>query len=135
MYNVVKRKQSILDDLDLDEVNGNGGSTGSRLPSRRGRGGRKDKQEGGGSPQISFFDGSGFDFRKNMSTSPSTSFSTTKSGSEGLSLDWALPIFENYVPGVLENGVKFEILFEIIRETVVVKDKLLGKLSNMTNAD
>jgi RAD54-like protein 2 len=114
LYNVVRKKQSILDDLDLDEVNG---SNSNDTKARNGRGKKTEKDN-----RIGFFDGGGFNFPKNHFGNIGT---YNKSGTEALSLDWALPVFENYEPGVLENGVKFEILFEIIKETVAVKDKLL----------
>lgn len=117
LYNVVKKKQSILDDLDLDEINGGSNDSKSKNSGARGRKDKKDLS------QISFFDGSGFNFPKNHFGSYGSS--SYRSGSEALSLDWALPIFENYEPGILENGVKFEILFEIIKESVAANDKLL----------
>jgi len=139
LYNVVRKKQSILDDLDLDEISTNADGSATKSKGRGvNKNQKKDLQASQQSDQISYFDGSGFNFPRNPypsyngGTGPSTN---SGKSDQALSLDWALPIFQNYQPGVLENGVKFEILFEIIKETVTFKDKLLVFSQSLLSLD
>ncbi|XP_050302168.1 uncharacterized protein LOC126740238 [Anthonomus grandis grandis] len=39
--------------------------------------------------------------------------------------DWALDLLRDYVPGLIENSAKFQILFCIIRESLALGDRLL----------
>jgi RAD54-like protein 2 len=132
LYNVVKKKQSILDDLDLDEVTAAADGSNSKP---KGRGGNKKKDPQTGQDQIAYFDGSGFNFPRSHYGSYSTNTSSSGRSDQSLSLDWAMPIFQNYEPGVLENGVKFEILFEIIKESVACNDKLLVFSQSLLSLD
>ncbi|CAH2007818.1 unnamed protein product [Acanthoscelides obtectus] len=43
----------------------------------------------------------------------------------GIPYDWAIDLLKNYVPGCIENSAKFEILFCIITESILLGDRLL----------
>nr|CAH7754303.1 unnamed protein product [Callosobruchus chinensis] len=43
----------------------------------------------------------------------------------GIPYDWAIELLKNYVPGCIENSAKFEILFCIITESILLGDRLL----------
>ncbi|VEN36357.1 unnamed protein product [Callosobruchus maculatus] len=43
----------------------------------------------------------------------------------GIPYDWAIELLKNYVPGCIENSAKFEILFCIIQESILLGDRLL----------
>jgi len=107
LYNVLRKKKSILEDLDIDDI---------RDDQVKRRPGRKKKES---NPNTS--EAPNFPFMAPSSSRVNTSGQPYQS----LSLDWASPIFENYSPGVLENGVKMEILFKILNECIAVEDKLL----------
>jgi len=48
-----------------------------------------------------------------------------KDGESAFNFEWSLNAFKGYVPNVLENGTKFELLFIIIQESLKAGDKLL----------
>ncbi|ODM94892.1 Helicase ARIP4 [Orchesella cincta] len=114
LWNVVKKNLDLEMDLDIDEVRTIVKPNKSRGTGRpRGRpplNGISLSSHGGGDQ----FDGPLF-----------AESSSYKAETSGISLEWAKPIFENYIPEVMENGVKFELLFQLLEETVAVGDKLL----------
>ncbi|XP_018335887.1 uncharacterized protein LOC108744551 isoform X2 [Agrilus planipennis] len=44
---------------------------------------------------------------------------------DGIPYDWAVELLKDYVPGIIENSAKMEILFCIIRESITLGDRLL----------
>ncbi|KAJ8301314.1 hypothetical protein KUTeg_020301, partial [Tegillarca granosa] len=55
---------------------------------------------------------------------PASPFGDRKS-EVSINYDWAREIFKDYTPGLLENGGKMVILFNIIEESLALGDKLL----------
>ncbi|KRT81472.1 helicase, partial [Oryctes borbonicus] len=43
----------------------------------------------------------------------------------GIPYDWAIELLKDYVPGIIENSAKMEILFCIIKESIALGDRLL----------
>nr|XP_022902490.1 uncharacterized protein LOC111415174 isoform X2 [Onthophagus taurus] len=43
----------------------------------------------------------------------------------GIPYDWAIELLKDYVPGIIENSAKLEILFCIIKESIALGDRLL----------
>lgn len=63
-----------------------------------------------------------------FTSSPSTSFAAnlrTLPKERLLDYSWAKPIFENYVPNILEKSVKMQLLFEMIDKIISRGDRLL----------
>jgi RAD54-like protein 2 len=46
-------------------------------------------------------------------------------GNGGLDPDWAKRMMDTYLPGLLENGAKFNLALSIIKESVLIGDKIL----------
>lgn len=120
LWNVVKKNLDLELDLDIEEVR----PVASRSKLRKGTGRPRGRPplNGLSMPRSSsqgendIFD----DCLLSLEDTPAP-----KNETSGISLEWAKPLFENYTPEVMEHGVKFEILFELIDETVAVGDKLL----------
>lgn len=119
LWNVVKKNLDLEMDLDLDEVRPAARPNKPRRGTGRPRG--RPPLNGISLPTAytdPFDDGDHPILMQRES-------SMGRSESSGISLEWAKPLFENYSSELMENGVKFELLFQLIEETVSVGDKLL----------
>ena len=129
LYNVVKKKEDVLRDLDLDDLDG---------PDEGPKKGRKPRKSFAPktsvppiSPALDSYNGFSPDLYglgiASMANIPATVAQVNSNASDGRSikLEWATPVFKNYEAEVLENGVKFQLLFALVEETQKVGDRLL----------
>ena len=109
LYKIIKEGKSI-DDLDIDLPGSKSRSNGRKAPKKMG--------------DILLQNENAY---FTSSSSSSSLGATVSSANNVRSMDysWANKYFEGYQQGRIENGMKMILLFEIIKQTLAVNDKLL----------
>ncbi|CAG7717479.1 unnamed protein product, partial [Allacma fusca] len=137
LYNVVKKQEDVLDDLDMDDIDGSEDGRKKRKP--RGTANNKNRNLTVSTiasptrtiPDFNFNNfnaeilGLGIASAANIPSTVGQQSLPNNLDGRSISLEWASAVFKNYESELLENGVKFQLLFAIVEEIQKVGDKLL----------